>query len=156
MAVNSQTDEDRSIYNEARDAFDAYAGLDTPELPANPLSALQVRLARWQVENFGVQATERPVRGVTEETGELTEAILHLMVSVGKLNHVSLKHDQKIRGYDDVEKFRAHAADAIADIRVYLTQICTTLRIDDGVNFKLTAEKVLRRNWNKDRKAGGT
>ena len=40
--------------------------------------------------------------------------------------------------------------DALADARVFIRQIATTIRIDDEVNFRLTAENVLNRNWKKN------
>lgn len=142
-------------YQKARAAFDAYAAMDAPSLPADEGSALQVRLARWQTEQFGVQSLERPVRGMSEEIGELSEAMLRLMAAMGKINHASLKHDQKIRGLEDTDKFRALMADALADARVYLRQIATAIRIDDEVNFRATAEEVLKRNWKKNSQDGG-
>lgn len=117
----------------ARDAFDQYAGMDAPVLPANEQSCLQVQLCRWQRENFGGATLYQMLAGVTEEAGELAHAIL--------------KHDQKIRGFEDEEKFREAAGDAVADIVVYLQQLCTLLRLDFGTLVSETAHEVMQRNW---------
>jgi hypothetical protein len=39
----------------ATHSFEEYAGMKAPELPANSLSALQVRHHRWETLNFGWQ-----------------------------------------------------------------------------------------------------
>jgi hypothetical protein len=62
-------------YSVARARFESWAGLDAPHLPADPVDAMQLRLARWQVRNFGPQSDERFSLGVIEECGELDEAI---------------------------------------------------------------------------------
>lgn len=120
----------------ARVAFDTYAALDDPLLPNladHDLSSLQVHLVRWQVRNFGGASAFEMLAGATEELGELAHAIL--------------KHHQKIRGYEDEQVFREDAGDAIADVIVYLTQLCTLLRLDLGVLFTETAKQVMERDW---------
>ena len=117
----------------ARAAFSAYAGMDAPELPDDPQSSLQVQLCRWQSRNFGVSSLLQQLAGVTEEVGELAHAVL--------------KHDQKIRGFEDETKFREAAGDAIADATVYLNQLSTLLRLDFGTLVHETAGEVMQRNW---------
>lgn len=131
----------KEIAEKARAAFGAYAALDTPHLPENPLSALQVRLARWQSRNFGVPENTEICLGIAEEAGELCHAIL--------------KAKQKIRGYEDPEFLRAEAADAMADCTVYMMQLATALRMDFGTFFFAVAEEVLKRDWVKDSLKGG-
>lgn len=118
--------------------FHRYAGMGAPELPVDELgsfnvSALQVKLARWQNHNFGFQPAERQMLGVMEEVGELSHAIL--------------KNQQGIRGMDDQAAFKDAAGDAIADTVVYLIQLCTSLRLDFGTLLRETARDVMERNW---------
>lgn len=117
----------------SREAFNKYAGIDAPFLPDDPQSSLQVQLCRWQVKNFGASNLFQQLAGVTEEVGELAHAIL--------------KHDQKIRGFEDEEKFREAAGDAVADAVVYLNQLCTLLRLDFGTLVNCTAQEVMQRDW---------
>jgi NTP pyrophosphatase (non-canonical NTP hydrolase) len=92
----------------AREAFDMYAGLDAPDLPNAPLSALQVRLFRWEVGQFGYQPSHRYVLGIVEEIGELLESIS--------------THDW---------------VDALGDIQVFAIQLCTAYRLDFGTLRKV-------------------
>ena len=117
----------------ARAAFGEYAAMDAPKLPEDSQSSLQVQLCRWQVQNFGTSNLFQQLAGVTEEVGELAHAVL--------------KHDQKIRGFDNEEKFREAAGDAVADAVVYLNQLCTLLRLDFGTLVSETAQEVMQRNW---------
>jgi NTP pyrophosphatase (non-canonical NTP hydrolase) len=107
--------------------------MDAPVLPDDPQSCLQVQLTRWQAKNFGGANAFQMLAGVVEEVGELAHALL--------------KHDQKIRGYDDDVKYREAAGDAIADAVVYLQQLCTLLRLDFGTLVSGTAYEVMKRDW---------
>lgn len=132
----------------ARAAFDAYAGLDAPELPSDSsgspaawLADLQVLLARWQGRNFGGATIEQMALGMSEEVGEFAHAVL--------------KHGQRIRGMSDPEAFRAAAGDAIADVVIYAIQAATCLRLDFGTLVHETAQRVMRREWNASPDDGG-
>jgi NTP pyrophosphatase (non-canonical NTP hydrolase) len=118
-------------------AFNEYAAMDAPDLPSGfvDMSKLQVRLYRWQVKHFDNQDSWRLFVGAVEEMGELARAIL--------------KNAQKIRGFDDKQKFLEASGDAIADIIVYLTQLATNLRLDIGQLFYETAKVVMERDWTK-------
>jgi NTP pyrophosphatase (non-canonical NTP hydrolase) len=146
---------DRTPYEEARLAFDGYAAMDAPGLPEDRDSALQVRLARWQTAQFGAAPNHQPVLGMTEELGELAEAVLALMAAQGRVSHATLKAEQRIRGFGDQDKVRAFIADAIADYDIFAEQLCTAMRLDRGALKRATAEKVLKRNWKADPKTGG-
>lgn len=134
-----------SPVTKAREAFDGYAALDAPHLPLLDgevnLSALQVQLYRWQVRNFGVPSELAILAGATEELGELAHALL--------------KHHQGIRGMANREAMREAAGDAIADVVVYLIQLCTALRLDFGTLLEGTAIEVMERNWVTNPEDGG-
>lgn len=83
--------------------FDAFAAMDSPELPADATDAMQVRLYRWQVSRFGLQSDERFALGIIEELGETFEA-------------------------EDGE----HALDGLGDVCVYAAQLCTNNRLALG------------------------
>ena len=117
----------------AREEFNTYAAMDAPVLPDDPQSCLQVQLTRWQAKNFGGANAFQMLAGVVEEVGELAHALL--------------KHDQKIRGFEDDVKYREAAGDAIADAVVYLNQLSTLLRLDFGTLVSGTAHEVMQRDW---------
>jgi len=95
-----------TAYTTARARFAAWAALDAPHLPADPVDAMQVRLARWQVLNFGPQSDERFALGVLEECGELDEA------------------------YEDGNG--EAAVDALGDVLVYAGQLAISNRLALG------------------------
>lgn len=136
------SDRDRAVIANASEVFDQYAAMDAPEVPRDPLSALQVMLVRWQTRNFGSADVREQTLGVCEEAGELAHAIL--------------KGAQGIRGLDNREKMREEAGDAIADCAVYLMQVCTALRLDFGTLLHGIAQNVLNRDWKRDPNGGGS
>lgn len=182
----------------AQKTFASYAAMGAPELPVNDLSALQVRLCRWQNHNFGPTPLWRNVLGMSEELGEYFAAVvdadvheqldaigdmgvflaqactslrvdlgtlLHatpaaselkelLPIGIGQLAHAALKHEQKIRGFDDVDLFREQAADAAITILEGLEAVSNSLDVNfSGLLFEV-AEKVLTRDWVKSPKVG--
>jgi NTP pyrophosphatase (non-canonical NTP hydrolase) len=124
----------------ARRTFAGYAALDAPHLPESEMSALQVKLVRWQNKNFKSSDVRDCVLGVCEEAGELSHAIL--------------KHHQGIRGMADREAYREAAGDAIADAMIYLIQTATHLRLDWWDLLRYTAEEVMQRDWTKKSREG--
>lgn len=133
------TDAVREAVDESRNLFNRYAALDGDMLPSKVDSAnfdwvsdLQVKLARWQVANFGAGELGDLALGVAEEAGELCHAVL--------------KHKQGIRGMHG-EDFRAAAGDAIADCMIYLFQVATSLRLDVPSLLSAIAHDVMSRNW---------
>ena len=143
-----------SPYQAARAAFDNYAALDAPLLPIDRISALQVKLTRWQQRNFGGATAEHVALGAAEEAGELAESLGGLQASIGKVCHAVLKRAQRIRGMGDPEVFRAAAADAIADCAIYLIQLSTILRLDFWALLEATANEVMERDWVADAEKG--
>lgn len=137
-------------YRAAREAFSKYADMNSPELPDDELSAIQVRLARWRIANFGTNSTNQNMLGATEEMGEQFEEMILLLAqgaAMGRLAKAILKHEQQIRGYEDKEFARAKMADAIMDNMVFLMQMCTEQRIDFGTLFREVTGYVLNRDW---------
>lgn len=139
-----------TAYKAARRSFDQYAGMDAPLLPADPLSALQVELSRWETGQFGFQPREKPALGMSEELGEMFEALSHVFgfgKAIGRVSHIVLKTSQGIRGFDDPEYARQQVADAIADVFIFGINLCTHFRIDAGTLLFTTSQEVLARNW---------
>jgi len=136
---------EHEIMQEARIAFDAYAGSDVPPSMTSDvfieLVTLQARLAAWQANHFGAQPLVNQVLGVCEEAGELA--------------HAALKHVQGIRGLKDPDALRAKASDALADLLVYSMQVATILRLDLLTTLVLTAREVMKRDWARDPANGG-
>lgn len=87
-------------YREAVEEFDGFAGMGSPDLPDDEISAAQVALYRWQIKNFGTQPMERMVLGILEESGELASSY----------------------SSEGIE-------DAIGDICVFSSQACTSTRL---------------------------
>ena len=145
------------IMKKSREVFESYAGMDSPDVPDDEGSSLQVRLHRWQSRNFQSQVSGEIINtlGISEEVGECQDAVSGLVSASGRISHATLKHHQKIRGYDDREKYRAEIADAIADISVYAMQLATCLRLDFWTLVAETAADVMQRDWTKDKVTGG-
>ena len=104
---------------------------------------LQRRLSEWQDRNFdpvepGIRALQLTL-GVCEEAGELS--------------HTILKRDQGIRGTR--EEHDADARDAIADVVIYAMNLCSNEGWDFETIVRETAEKVMLRDWQKNRENGG-
>ncbi len=132
----------------AKKAFAEYCAMDNPELPEDKLSALQVRLHRWQANRFGGGNITESALGVNEEVGEMSEALLLLAgakTSAGKFAHAVLKRKQKCRGYNNDEKYRSDIADAIADTIIFAIQAATLLRLDVGVLVEMVSNEVMTR-----------
>lgn len=86
--------------------FEQWAGMNAPELPPDPTDAMQVTLARWQNDRFGdVPATDcHMALGVIEELGEAF----------------------------DEDATAEDAIDALGDVMVYSSQLCTANRLAVG------------------------
>lgn len=89
-------------YQLARERFEDYAGMDAPQLPADPWAARQVELARWQARNFGTPSDADITLGIVEEIGEWIET------STGSVEEI----------------------DAIGDVLIYCCQLATSNRLD--------------------------
>jgi len=130
------------------------------------LSELQSLVRLWRGRNFpvpvvtgcGVNAVGK-ANGVLVSVKDTDRHLLHATMGVGEeageLLHVVLKADQRIRGYDDQDKVRAEAEDAIGDICVYLMGVCDCLGLDLYDCVERTARKVIDRDWVADPEKGG-
>lgn len=113
------------------------------------LNALQARHAEWATRNFGDKplAHRGAFLGVVEETGELMDALLlpFLVSRLGSLGHSLLKADQNIRGTR--EENDANAKDAVADITIFLMDLCNRKGWVLGDLLGETAARVHARDW---------
>jgi hypothetical protein len=185
-------------YAAARDVFDAYAGMDTPHLPPGKWSALQVRLFRWEMRNFGYQPAVRVAAGVAEETCDelflalaertrpeavvdaVGDAMIYgtqvatsfrldfgtiwetakleavsprlephevMAIGAGRICHVALKSEQRIRGMDDREVARRAMANALGWLLAGARWLGEVHRLDIENAYFSTAEEVLKREW---------
>lgn len=126
-------------------AFEAYAGMDAPELPSHPWSSLQVQLARWQNATYPGSTGTHFVLGVIEEVGELVEAL-----------NAGGKYEKAVSDMEVLKADASKVVDAFADIVIYLMQLSTMYRIDLGVvgrglvvhSIALMSERGARRETN--------
>ena len=121
-----------TYYSKAREVFSEYQAMGAGELPANPLSNLQIRLFRWGNQFKGLEGTIACTLGQGEELGELVESV------TGSLDEETSFTPEKASVWErnllSGQKGAADdTVDAIADILVYATQMCTNLRLDFGV-----------------------
>lgn len=143
----------------AREAFNAYAGMDTPEFPEDAMARLQVELHRWQVREFDDGNSTVDVLGSNEEAGEAAEAMIMLLgaqTGAGRMAKAIIKRHQGIRGYDDPEKFRETLADGFVDMMIFGIQACTKNRMDFWTLLLRTAEDVMGRKWSENKIDGQT
>lgn len=131
--------------------FNTYVHLDEPHLPVSEMAAAQVKLLRWvntKVKHT-IPGSIENVLGSVEELGELYEVQREIAIRLGKLAHFELNLSQQRRysGYTD-EQIREIEADAIADIFVFLMNLCTSRRLDAGTLFLSTVDEVTKkRDW---------
>lgn len=134
-------------FEKARQAFDNYAHLNVPHLPQGTFPAAQVALFRWvqtKVAKHTLPASVENTLGAAEEVGELHE----VTAAIGKLCHYELNISQG-RRYEGktVEELRALKADAVADICIFLMNLCTAERIDFSTLVLATLDEVIQRDW---------
>jgi hypothetical protein len=134
-------------YQAARQAFARYCAMGAGELPEHPISRMQVELFRWRRRNLPTSSYLDDTIGIAEEMGELAASFMALMAATGRISHAVLKNKQRIRGFGDEEVFRAKAADAIADAFLFMTNLCTTLRLDVATLLAGVVGEVMERDW---------
>jgi uncharacterized secreted protein with C-terminal beta-propeller domain len=138
-------------FERSRAVFNNYAGINEPFLPSSEMSAAQVLLSRWvnQKVKHTLPGSVENVLGATEELGELMEAGREIAIRLGKLSHLELNLSQKRRyaNFTD-EQIRELEADSIADIFIFLMNLCTSRRLDAATLFLATIDEVTRkRDW---------
>lgn len=136
-------------FDKARKAFDEYAAMDAPNLPANEISALQVRLARWENTKFANSKFDNAAFGMVEELGEAAEILINqlmMSVGVGKVAKAHLKHSQGIRNMTR-EAMREKVADGLADQFIFGLQEATRQRLDLYTLLVETIKEVMGRDW---------
>lgn len=105
------------------------------------LRDLQFQHKAWVNHNFPGQKRHEPLLGLMEEVGELA--------------HAHLKHDQAIRGLDDLPQATEKKIDAIGDIVIYLASYCNANGFDFARCVESTWEKVRMRDWQANSETGG-
>lgn len=100
------------------------------------LKDLQREQVEWVQRNFPGRPWQMPLMGVSEELGEL--------------NHALLKQWQGIRGSH--EKHEKDAMDAVGDIVIFLSDLCTARGWDLGGIVQRTWDKVKERDWSETSK----
>lgn len=118
------------------------------------LAQFQKEVGEWSEHNFGDQKSWKPMVGIFEEIGELSEfssdpvicfQMTKLYASAGKLAHAHLKASQNIRG--EISVHRQEAIDAVGDIMIYLADYCYREGYDMETCIKDTWMQVKRRDW---------
>lgn len=104
------------------------------------LSRLQQEQRAWVAHNFPDREAYMPLLGAVEELGELS--------------HAHLKHAQGIRGMTQ-EKYEELAADAVADVVIYLADYCSAVGLDLHAAVRDTWAQVKTRDWKADPDGGG-
>lgn len=89
------------LFARSRETFNAYCALDAPDLPLDHGSELQVRIARWEVREFGYQPATAMALGIGEERGELEDATT-----------------------------RSEEIDALADMTIFAMNLASATRLD--------------------------
>lgn len=111
-------------------------------LPEISIRELQELAEEWRSNSFPPEHTTPPLQalGVCEEAGELAHAVL--------------KGVQGIRGTE--AEHRMAAADAVGDIVLYLTGVCTAMGLDMQTCIEDAWDQVKQRDWSKNKQDGVT
>lgn len=110
-----------------------------PRLLPNQFQTIQREVGQWSRENFGDQASWKPLLGIGEELGEL--------------QHHYLKREQGIRG--TAEEHNAGIEDATADIMIFMMDFCCRENIDLFEVLDRTWTKIVKkRNWTQNKTDG--
>lgn len=95
------------------------------------LREIQEEQDKWSNYNFKNRKPYQPLLGAMEELGELA--------------HAHLKMEQNIRG--SLAEHREEAADAIADVIIYLIDYCNQEAFDLQSTLNQVWERVAERDW---------
>lgn len=120
------------------------------------LRVLQQQHKEWAETNFG--DNRDPFMGMTEEAGELAEALLcqaALSMGLGRLSHALLKQKQGIRG--TFEEHEEAAKDAVGDVFFYMLDLCNLKKWKaEQIIFDTWTKVLQKRNWKADPINGGS
>lgn len=116
------------------------AMMRTSSHPFDDLIRFQAEHEVWERHNFGEVPWWQPALGVSEEVGEL--------------HHALLKAEQGIRG--SAEDHDAAAQDAVGDVVVYLTALCTARGWSLADILRDTWAEVQARDWKTNATDGST
>ena len=97
------------------------------------LKRIQSELEVWQKHNFPNREAWQPILGLQEELGELS--------------HAFLKRHEGIRAG---EQWEADIRDAVADILIFLLDVCNAEGIDLDEQVSRTWSHVQTRDWKAD------
>ena len=125
-------------------------------------------LWEWEKEHFpmSVGHLDHWGLGMSEEIGEIFESLEEMIkvykdaakmaACVGRNNHMILKSIQRIREGKDglTEEIKDKIADGVFDTLIYGMQLLSEIGVKFEPGFAKTAEKVLKRDWNKIRTDG--
>ena len=100
------------------------------------LEELQDEQREWVKHNFPNRTNYHPLLGAVEEVGELC--------------HAHLKHEQGIRGFEDIHTFKQYAEDAIGDIIIFLADYCSANDLSLQKCLEDTWRSVKERDWIED------
>lgn len=129
----------RLVVKDAIDVIEKLLAEKELEKPPLTLSKLQEEQRPWVEHNFGDRPWQQPLMGISEEVGEL--------------NHALLKQWQGIRGTK--EKLEREAQDAVGDIVIFLSDLCSSRGWDFQEIIETTWAKVKKRDWKADSQNGG-
>lgn len=104
------------------------------------IQAFQREHREWVAYNFPNAEPWMPVMGMAEEIGEL--------------QHACLKLHQGIRG--DRDEHIKEMADAIGDVFIYMSDVCTKFGLDLETCIQVAWEEVKQRDWQKNHGDGVT
>lgn len=102
------------------------------------LKQLQEEAETWRDHNFPDYTWEEQFMGVVEEVGELSHALI--------------KQKQGIRGSFD--KHEADAMDAVGDMLVFLSGLCSARGWSMQDILEETWAQVKQRDWQKNKESG--
>jgi NTP pyrophosphatase (non-canonical NTP hydrolase) len=107
------------------------------------LGRLQREVGAWADRNFG------PTTGSAEQ---VAFNALGVVEEVGELAHALLKQHQGIRG--SWEEHETAGQDAVADVVIFLANLCHRKGWDLDAVIEETWERVSRRDWQADAREG--
>ncbi len=108
-----------------------------------------IDMKKYQVEIDKLQKKfERKAHPLTKKELIIIKCALGMNEEAGELAHVVLKRITGTYGFDDAEKYKQKAVDAVVDTVVFGLQVLNELDIDFEEVFPRILEEVVDRNEN--------